>query len=99
MGEWAIKTLVVAFFAWVIWSILRPRYLFEIRVEAGRAVARKGKVTQAFLDSVTEICRDAGVHNGWIGGEKRNLGSSLRFSRQFPRGVQQRLRNEWHAAG
>lgn len=99
MGEWAIKLLLVAFFGWVIWSILQPRYAFEIRIEAGRAHLRKGKVTQAYLDSVTDVCRDSGVSRGWIGGVLYGRRTALRFSRQFPRGVQQRLRNEWHAAG
>jgi hypothetical protein len=99
MADWALKILVVAFVGWVIWSILQPRFAFEIRIEDGRARLRKGKVTQAFVDSVAEICRDAGVGRGWIGGVLNGRRTALRFSREFPPGVRQRLRNEWQAAG
>ena len=42
--------------AWIIWSLLQSRYVFEIRIR-------------------------------------------LRFSHNFPPGLQQRLRNAWQAAG
>jgi hypothetical protein len=95
MGEWVIKLLVLGFVAWAIWSVLQPRYAFEIRVQGGRPRVRKGKVTPAFLTRVAEVCRESGVPRGWIGGVPRGRRVALRFSRHFPPGTQQRLRNEW----
>ena len=95
MGEWLVKILVIGFAAWAIWSILQPRYAFEIRVESGRPHVRKGKVTTAFLGRVEAVCRENGLVHGWIGGVLREQRVSLRFSRDFPPVPQQRLRNEW----
>jgi hypothetical protein len=98
MGDWAIRTLVIGFFAWAFWSILQPQYAFEIRIEGGQANARKGKVTSTFLVGVAEICQECGVNRGWIAGVRRGRRIALRFSRHFPRDSRQRLRNEWQAA-
>ena len=97
MGEWTINVLVIGFFAWVIWSILQSQYAFEIRVKNGQPHIRKGKVTRAFLTRVAEVCQESGVLRGWIGGVPRGRRIALRFSRHFPPGTQQRLRNEWQA--
>ncbi len=99
MGEWAVPLLVIGFVAWVLWSIVQPRYTFEIRIRDGQPQARKGQVTPAFLHHVAETCRSAGVVQGWIGGVQRGRQATLRFSRHFPPNVQQHLRNEWFAAG
>lgn len=99
MGEWVIKILVVGFAGWVIWSLLQPRYVFEICVEGGRPSIRRGKVTKAFLHRAALVCQECGVARGWIGGVRRGRCVALRFSRHFPSGPQQRLRNEWLAAG
>jgi hypothetical protein len=99
MGEWIVKALVIGFVAWVVWSILQPRYLFEIRIKGGQPHVRKGKVTPAFLGRVAEACHAGGVAQGWVGGVQHGRRTALRFSRDFPPGLQQRLRNQWHAAG
>jgi hypothetical protein len=99
MGDLAIKVVVIGFAAWVIWAVLQPRYVFEIRIDGGQPRVRKGKVTAAFLDEVAETCQDAGVARGWIGGVADGRRVALRFSRHFPSGLQQRLRNAWQAAG
>jgi len=98
MGDWVVKVLVIGFAAWVIWSILQPRYVFVIRVEGGRPYVRKGKVTTAFLGRVVAVCRESGVIRGWIGGVLQGRRIALRFSRHFPPGPRQRLRNEWPLA-
>jgi hypothetical protein len=95
--EWILKALVIGFFAWAAWSLLQPRYLFEIRIRGGQARVSKGKVTQAFLGRVAEACRDSGVDRGWLGGVQQGRRTVLRFSRHFSPGLQQRLRNEWAA--
>jgi hypothetical protein len=99
MSDWAIKALVIGFFAWMIWSIVHAQYAFEIRIQGGRPRLRKGKVTSAFLGQVAEVCRESGVARGWIGGARRGRRIALRFSHHFPPGPRQRLRNEWQAVG
>jgi hypothetical protein len=99
MSEWLIKALVIGVGAWVAWSILQSRYVFEIRIKGGKARVRRGKVTSTFLGRVAEACRTDGVARGWIGGVRRGRRTALRFSHDFPPGLQQRIRNEWQAAG
>ena len=97
MPESAIQILLVGFFFGVAWSLFQPRYRFVIRIEGGRPRIRKGKVTAAFLDHVADVCREHGIARGWIGGLPQDRRIALRFSRHFPPGSQQRLRNEWSA--
>jgi hypothetical protein len=99
MSEWFVKVLVISFVIWVIWSVLQPRYVFEIRIDGGQPSLRRGKVTAAFLGRVAAVCQESGVVRGWIGGVLHGRRVALRFSRHFPPGAQQRLRNEWQAAG
>jgi len=99
MAEWLFKPLVVGFALWMGWSLLRPRYAFEIRVEDGKPTVRAGKVTRAYLARVADVCRTDGVDHGRIGGLPRGGRTALRFSRDFPPGVRQRLRNEWVMMG
>jgi hypothetical protein len=98
MADLALKILVFAFAAWVVWSILQIRYVFEIRIRDGQPSIRRGKVQKAFLGSVALVCQEGGVSRGWIGGVTRGKRVMLRFSRHFPPGTQQRLRNEWQAS-
>jgi hypothetical protein len=96
MLEWAVKLLMLGIVVGVIWTLLRPRYVFEIRIEGGRAQVRRGKVTDAFRRMVEEVCRDGGVNCGWLGGLRRGKRVALRFSRDFTPGLQQRMRNQWN---
>ena len=98
MGEGLFKVLIVGFAVWVFWTLLQPRYVFVVHIAQGRPSLRKGNLTRAFLGRLTEVCRENGVVNGWIGGVRQGRRISLRFSRQFPPGLQQRLRNEWASA-
>ena len=99
MGEWVIEALLIGVTAWLIWFVLQPRYVFEIRVEGGEPFVRKGKVTAAFLGEVAAVCRETGVSGGWVGGVLHGKRVLLRFSRHFPPGARQRLRNEWALVG
>jgi hypothetical protein len=99
MGEWLVKALVIGLAAWLIWSLLRPRYVFEIRIDHGQPSVRKGRVTRAFLSRVAAVCQESGVERGWIRGVRQGRRVALRFSGRFPTGPQQRLRNEWALAG
>ena len=98
MGEWLVKALLIGLVVWVFWTLLQPRYVFEIRIHRGQPSVRKGKVTRAFLDRVAAVCQEAGVVRGWIGGVRQGRRIALRFSLQFPPGPRQRLRNEWTLA-
>jgi hypothetical protein len=95
MGEWVVKILLIGVAVWVFWTLLQPRYVFEIRIDCGQPSIRKGKVTRAFLDRVAVVCQEGGVARGWIGGVRQGRRIALRFSRQFPPDFRQRLRNEW----
>jgi hypothetical protein len=95
MGEWLVKILVIGIAVWVLWAFLQPRYVFKIRINCGQPCIRKGRVTSAFLGRVAAVCQENGVVRGWIGGVQQGRRIALRFSRQFPPGSQQRLRNEW----
>jgi hypothetical protein len=99
MGDWVIKVLLIAFVAWMIWSLVQPRYVFEIRIAGGQPSVRKGKVTDAFLGRVTVVCQESDVGRGWIGGVPHGRRVALRISHHFPPDAQQRLRNEWTLAG
>jgi hypothetical protein len=98
MGEGLLKVLIVGFAVWAFWTLLQPRYVFVVRIMQGRPSLRKGKLTRAFLGRLAEVCRENGVVSGWIGGVRQGRRISLRFSRQFSPGLQQRLRNEWALA-
>ncbi len=99
MGDLVVKLIVVAIAAWVVWSLLQPRFVFLIRVEGGQATIRIGTVTRAFLDQVTTVCREAGIVKGWVGGVRHGGRVALRFSSAFQPGPRQRLRNDWLAGG
>jgi hypothetical protein len=98
MIEWGLQILMLGFGVWVVWSLLKPRYVFEIQVKEGRAAVRRGKVTSVFLEHVALACRESGIVRGWIGGVWHKRRVALRFSRHFPPGLQQRLRNVWEFA-
>ncbi len=98
MGELLVKVLILGFTIWVIWSLVQPRYVFVIRINRGQLSIRKGRVRRAFLNRVEAVCQEGGVARGWIGGVRQGRRIALRFSRQFPPGSQQRLRNEWALA-
>jgi hypothetical protein len=95
MGESFVAVLLLGFAGFVVWSALQPRYAFQIRIEAGRPLLRQGTVTKSFLGRVAAVCEEGGIVHGWIGGVRLRGRVALRFSREFPPGLQQRLRNEW----
>ena len=99
MAEWLTRALVIAFVAWVAWHFLQARFVFQIRIDAGQPRVRRGRVTPAFLGRVAAACKDAGISRGWVGGVPHGRHIVLRFSRNFPPGLRQRLRNEWHTVG
>ena len=89
------NAVVVVIVLWCVWIALRPNYVFVIRIENGAARIDKGKATQEFLQHVSEVCREAGIRNGWIGGVARGRLVQLAFSHSIPRRCRQQLRNVW----
>lgn len=98
MAETLLTVVALAVGGWIIWNLLRPQFLFIIRIEAGVLRVTKGKLTVAFLDEIADACRQANVADGWIGGVQVGRRESLRFSKSIPPGLRQRLRNIWNAA-
>jgi len=88
---WApIAAMIVAALV-LIWYELR----FLVYVAGPLPRVLKGKVTAAFLAEVTEVCREAGIRRGLLGGMRKGKRTVLVFSWHFPRGIRQRLRNLW----
>jgi hypothetical protein len=83
----------------VAWYALQPRYHFLLRIDAGRVRLTRGKVTDAFLADVGEVCRDLGVTAGWVGGVRRGRRVVLAFSWRLTPAFRQRLRNLWTLHG
>jgi hypothetical protein len=83
----------------LIWLVLRPRYLFVIRIEGGVPRVARGQGTRAFLGQVAQACAEAGVAHGWVGAAPQGRRVRLVFSRTIPASCQQRLRNSWSLLG
>jgi hypothetical protein len=95
MSELLVMALVISFVAWLFWTTTQPRYVFVIRIHNGQPSVRKGRVTKLFLEHIATACQQGGVVQGWIGGVRQGRRTALRFSKEFPLGPQQMLRNEW----
>jgi Protein of unknown function (DUF3634) len=93
------KIVFVALVAGALWLALQPRYVFVVRIDNGRVRVARGKATAAFLQRVGEVCGQAGVTRGWVGGVRREKRIALLFSRNFPPAAQQQLRNYWAMHG
>ena len=93
--ELVFKITLVGLVAAAFLLALQRRYLFVVRVKDGRARIASGKLTSAFLEEIDQVCRDAGVTRGWIGGIRRGRRVVLAFSYNIPSPCQQRLRNLW----
>jgi hypothetical protein len=99
MLEIATQFVVVATILAVVFALLRagltPPFQFVIQISGGELRVAKGKVPAEFLDNMREVCREYGIHAGWVGGVKRGKAIALKFSRHFPPPCRQRLRNIW----
>jgi hypothetical protein len=88
-----------------IWWSARPKYSFVVQIVAGKPVCRRGKVTEAFLRDVAEVCEWSGVLTGSIYGTVVHMAGGrgfntvqrtrvkLSFSSAIPEGCRQQLRN------
>jgi hypothetical protein len=83
----------------VVWFAARPPAVFIIRIRNGKPQVRKGKVTDALLRFVAEICQEFGLQKGEIRGVVRGLRISLWFSSNIAPAARQRMRNWWALSG
>lgn len=74
--------------------IFKP-VVFEIRIKKGRADIIKGKVTRAFVNECSEICKLEKVENISILGLDSENGIRLEFSANTTKECRQKFRNIW----
>jgi hypothetical protein len=86
-----VPALVVAVVVIALWH----RYAFVMRVRRGRPRVIKGKVAGPFLEEVADVCREAALERGWVGGVRHGKRIVLVFSWHIPASIRQRLRNLW----
>jgi hypothetical protein len=95
----ATDLFLIGLVAGVAWLVLRPRYLFVVRIEGGVPHIAKGMVTADFLRQVQMVCAEAGVTRAWVSGLRRGRRVRLAFSRGMPPSCRQQLRNLWPLHG
>jgi hypothetical protein len=91
---------LTALVLWAIWSAVRPRPVFEVRISEGTPRIARGTVASAFVQEVGEVCRRHGVRDGAVRGVAQESGRiSLTFSGDMPPSCRQQLRNIWSLSG
>jgi len=84
---------------WGLWRASRGQHIFVVRLVDGEPRSVTGTVTRAFLAQVREIAAQNDVKRGRISGSVYGMGIRLEFSRDFPEGSRQQLRNWWGIHG
>jgi hypothetical protein len=84
---------------WGFWSACRPRPRFVVRIANGVPRVARGKVTQAFLQEIGEVCDRHGVRRGELRGVDEGRRIALVFSGNMPEPCRQQLRNIWNLSG
>jgi hypothetical protein len=79
----------------IAWLAARRQYVFVVQLAGGEPKLARGKVTAAFLRELREVCQQARVARGWVGGVGRGKQVTLEFSGDIPPPLRQRLRNLW----
>jgi hypothetical protein len=83
----------------IIWSVLRPRCAFVVRIKHGVPRIAKGAVTKAFLQEIGDTCNRHSVRQGVVRGLLKGRRIALGFSRGISPSCQQQLRNLWALSG
>jgi len=83
----------------IAWLVARPPAVFVVTVSDGAPNVKRGKVTEAFLRVVEEVCREFDVKTAEIRGVARGPRIALHFSSRLPLLCRQRLRNWWAISG
>ena len=90
---------LAALAVWALWTALRPRFAFVVRIKGGVPRVARGTVTRAFLQEIAETCSRHGVTNGVVRGIVKGQRITLAFTRSMPPPCQQQLRNLWGVSG
>jgi hypothetical protein len=92
--------VLVAIAGWVAWTMTARRTVFVVRLVNGVAIKKRGTMTDKFLAELEKLAREHTLSSGTVWGVRQNDGRiALRFSRTFPPGSQQQLRNWWNCNG
>lgn len=87
---WLSLVVAIALIWWLM--KLGRGALFEIRLQPGKVVVKRGSVSPRFLAQAKQILQQDPVR-GRILGQREDNGVKLVFSRSIPEPVAQRLRN------
>jgi hypothetical protein len=90
---------LAALVVWALWTALRPRSAFIVRIKGGVPRVAEGTVTRAFLQEIAETCERHGVSHGVVRGVVKGQRITLAFPRGMPPPCQQQLRNIWALSG
>ncbi|MBX3443923.1 MAG: DUF3634 family protein [Planctomyces sp.] len=99
LGTAIVVMVVLGLITWFGVSWRSRSDVFRVRIRDGRPEATFGRVTQAFLEVVQTLCAEHAVQHGDIRGRAQGRTIQLRFSRDFPPGCAQQLRNWWALDG
>ena len=94
-----LKLGLVLLVAWGLWTACRPRSSFVVRIDAGVPRVARGKVTNAFVQEIGEVCNRHGVSRGTVRGIAKGCRIALVFSGRVPEPCRQQLRNIWNLSG
>jgi Protein of unknown function (DUF3634) len=90
---------LVALVAWALWTAVRPRCAFVVRIKGGVPRVARGTVTRSFLQEIAETCGRHGVDRGAVRGVVKGRRLTLTFTGGMPPPCQQQLRNLWELSG
>ena len=97
MWDFLVIVVVIAGATAVYQALGKPRYLFNVRIRNGSVRLQRGKLAQSQLMTLREVVREHQIARGWIAGERHGRLVRLVFSRGFPGGAAQQLRNLWNS--
>ena len=90
---------LAALAVWALWTAVRPRSAFVVRIKRGVPRVASGTVTRAFLQEIAETCSRHGVSHGAVRGMVNGRRITLAFTPGMPAPCQQQLRNLWALSG
>jgi hypothetical protein len=95
-----VQLALLALVIWGLWTALRPRPIFVVRIRDRIPRLASGKIAPGFLQEIGEVCGRHGVSRGEVRGvaaEGRRI--TLAFSGDVPEACRQQLRNLWNLSG
>lgn len=100
VSEMLAGLVLIGIVGWIAWTMTGGRTMFVVHLVDGVAIKKRGTVTDKFLTEVEKLAREHALSSGCVYGVRRGDGRiALRFSRHFPQGSQQQLRNWWNCHG